>query len=102
MPAMRRKKDEEEITSVAIIGRPNTGKSSLLNSLVGESRAIVSKVAGTTRDAIDCQARLYGGQLIKLVDTAGIRRRTAVYGSAEKVFGSLLPVNETYFCRWSP
>ena len=82
---MHHRKEEEELTSVAIIGRPNTGKSSLLNALVGKERAIVSKIPGTTRDAIDCQATLFSGERIKLIDTAGIRRRTAVYGSAEKV-----------------
>eukprot|EP00210_Caulerpa_lentillifera_P000067 g63.t1 len=77
--------EEDEVTSVAIIGRPNTGKSSLLNILVGKDRSIVSRVAGTTRDAIDCRVRLPRGEFIKLIDTAGIRRRMAVYGSKEKV-----------------
>lgn len=85
MPPMHHRKEVEEITSVAIIGRPNTGKSSLLNAMVGEDRAIVSKIPGTTRDAIDCRAKLFSGEMIKLIDTAGIRRQTAVHGSAEKV-----------------
>ena len=62
---------------VAIIGRPNVGKSSLLNYLVGEERALVSPVAGTTRDAVDTVVDHHGRQ-VRLVDTAGIRRRGVV------------------------
>lgn len=60
---------------VAILGRPNVGKSSLLNALVGEERALVSEIAGTTRDAVDTLVKWHGKR-IRLVDTAGIRRRT--------------------------
>jgi len=67
---------EGEVT-LAIVGRPNVGKSSLLNRLVGEERAVVSSVAGTTRDAIDEQVD-YAGRRIVLVDTAGIRKRGKV------------------------
>jgi GTP-binding protein len=67
-------------TRVAIVGRPNVGKSSLLNAFVGESRAIVSPVSGTTRDAIDMQVER-NGQIYRLIDTAGIRRKKQVeYG----------------------
>ena len=62
---------------VAIIGRPNVGKSSLLNYLVGEERALVSSVAGTTRDAVDTVVDHHGRQ-VRLVDTAGIRRRGVI------------------------
>ena len=62
---------------VAIIGRPNVGKSSLLNRLVGEERALVSSVAGTTRDAVDTVVDHHGRQ-VRLVDTAGIRRRGVI------------------------
>ena len=57
--------------SVAIIGRPNVGKSSLLNALVGQERSIVSSLRGTTRDAIDTELVLPDGRQFKLVDTAG-------------------------------
>src|SRR4051794_32017496 len=62
---------------LAIIGRPNVGKSSLLNSLLGEERAIVSDIPGTTRDAIDTSFE-WAGRTVRLVDTAGIRRRGKV------------------------
>lgn len=65
---------EDEPIAVAIVGRPNAGKSSLLNALVGSERVIVSEVAGTTRDAIDVHLD-FGGRPFLLVDTAGIRRK---------------------------
>lgn len=64
----------EEAITVAIVGRPNAGKSSLLNALVGDERVIVSDVAGTTRDTIDVRFD-FGGRPFVLVDTAGIRRK---------------------------
>ncbi len=71
---------EDDPIQMAIIGRPNVGKSSLLNSICGESRAIVSSIRGTTRDTIDTSLRREGKQW-KLIDTAGIRRRRSVnYG----------------------
>jgi GTP-binding protein len=72
--------EEEEEIKVAIIGRPNVGKSSLLNSFLGEQRSIVSPIAGTTRDAIDTQI-IRGDRQYRLIDTAGIRRKRSVnYG----------------------
>ncbi len=72
--------NEPDEVKVAIVGRPNVGKSSLLNSFVGESRAIVSPVSGTTRDAIDMVVTR-GEQCYRLVDTAGIRKKKQVdYG----------------------
>jgi GTP-binding protein len=72
----------EEATSLALIGRPNVGKSSLVNRLLGEERVIVTPVAGTTRDAIDTRIDFDGREVI-LVDTAGLRRRTKVAGSID-------------------
>ncbi len=65
---------EQRETAVAIIGRPNVGKSTLLNALTGTSRAIVSPIAGTTRDAVD-ETVEYEGSTLRFVDTAGIRRK---------------------------
>lgn len=70
--------EEETSISLAIIGRPNVGKSSILNSLVGAERSIVSDMAGTTRDAIDIDIVSPDGQEFKLIDTAGVRRRASV------------------------
>jgi GTP-binding protein len=67
---------------VAVIGRPNVGKSSLVNRFLGAERVIVSEAAGTTRDAIDTELE-FDGRRIVLVDTAGLRRRTKVAGTVD-------------------
>lgn len=74
---------EDESVKIAIVGKPNVGKSSLLNALVGEERVIVSPIAGTTRDAIDTHLEV-GNIPITLIDTAGIRRRGKVEPGVEK------------------
>lgn len=74
---------EDEKVKIAIVGKPNVGKSSLLNRLLGEERVIVSPIAGTTRDAIDTSLE-YEGIQITLIDTAGIRRRGKVEPGVEK------------------
>jgi GTP-binding protein len=73
----------EDEVSLAIVGRPNVGKSSLLNALVGAERSIVSPVPGTTRDAVDSLFE-YRGQAVRLVDTAGVRRRGRIAPGIEK------------------
>jgi len=75
---------EQHETAVAIIGRPNVGKSTLLNALTGTSRAIVSPIAGTTRDAVD-ETVEYEGNTLRFVDTAGIRRKGKTNLMAEKL-----------------
>ena len=74
--------DAEEPVRLAVIGRPNVGKSSLVNTFLGHERVIVSDVAGTTRDAIDTLLEVDGRQ-VRLVDTAGIRRQAKVQESVE-------------------
>jgi len=75
--------EEEEVTRIAIVGRPNVGKSSVLNAILGFQRSIVSDVPGTTRDAIDIEFEYKDKKLI-LIDTAGIRRRGRVGPGVEK------------------
>ena len=74
--------DTEETLHVAIIGRPNVGKSSLINKLLGENRLVVSEEAGTTRDAIDTPMRYHGRPLV-FIDTAGLRRQSKVEDGVE-------------------
>jgi GTP-binding protein len=69
--------EDEEALRVAVVGRPNVGKSSFVNKLLGEERLVVSEIAGTTRDAIDTPLTYHGRQLI-FVDTAGLRRQTKI------------------------
>jgi GTPase len=73
----------EEVIKFSLIGRPNVGKSSLVNALLGEERVIVSNVAGTTRDAID-SSYTFDGQEYVIIDTAGMRKKGKVYETTEK------------------
>lgn len=75
--------DADDHLKIAIVGRPNAGKSTLLNRLMGEDRAIVSEVAGTTRDAIDSEIS-YFGERVTLIDTAGLRRRGRIAAGVER------------------
>tara|TARA_B100001094_G_C18188920_1_gene805807 strand:- start:2196 stop:3644 length:1449 start_codon:yes stop_codon:yes gene_type:complete len=79
-----KKKTAENAVNIALIGRPNAGKSSILNRIAGESRSLVSDVAGTTRDAIDTYL-LYNKKQYCLVDTAGIRRKTKISDKIESL-----------------
>lgn len=74
---------EENIIKFSVIGRPNVGKSSLVNAILNEERVIVSDVAGTTRDAIDTMFTYHGEQFV-VIDTAGMRKKGRIYESVEK------------------
>jgi GTP-binding protein len=82
LPDTEAREESGEESRLAIIGRPNVGKSSLLNAFAGETRSIVSDIPGTTRDAIDTTLT-WNNELFRLVDTAGIRRRGKIQGTVE-------------------
>ena len=83
LPALENAEEDEEIINVAVIGKPNAGKSSLINAVAGEERAIVSDIAGTTRDAIDTLVENKFGKF-NFTDTAGLRRKSKVEEKIEK------------------
>ncbi|HOA54244.1 MAG: ribosome biogenesis GTPase Der [Acetivibrionales bacterium] len=74
---------EDNVIKVAVVGKPNSGKSSLVNRLIGEERVIVSDIPGTTRDAVDTYVEQDGGKFV-LIDTAGIRRKSRITESIER------------------
>ncbi len=85
--------EEEDVIKIAVVGKPNAGKSSLVNAILGYDRTIVSDISGTTRDAIDTEFIL-DGQKYKIIDTAGIRKKKAVsedveYYSVVRAFGAV-------------
>lgn len=75
--------EEEEIPKIAVVGKPNVGKSSLINKVLGESRVIVSDIAGTTRDAIDTKVEWNGNEYV-FIDTAGLRRKNKIKEELER------------------
>jgi GTP-binding protein len=82
-PQVEEPEEQDADVSIAILGKPNAGKSTLLNALVGEERVIVSEIPGTTRDAVDSYID-FDGKRIKLIDTAGLRRRGKIEPGVEK------------------
>jgi GTP-binding protein len=76
--------EDDSVIKFSLIGRPNVGKSSLINAILGEDRVIVSEIEGTTRDAIDTHFVSDSGQEFTMIDTAGMRKRGKVYESTEK------------------
>ena len=99
LPAENEEENNGDVIKVALIGKPNVGKSSLINKILGEERMIVSDIAGTTRDAIDSEfSNEYGNYVF--IDTAGIRRKSKVEDNLEKysVMRSLLAVERADVC----
>ena len=99
LPPSDGNESDEDVIKVAIIGKPNVGKSSLVNKILGENRVIVSNIAGTTRDAIDSEFENEFGKYV-FIDTAGIRRKNKVSEDLEKysVLRSLLAVERADVC----
>lgn len=99
LPKQSEEEEDDTIIKVAVIGKPNVGKSSLVNQILGENRVIVSDVAGTTRDAIDSEFENEFGKYV-FIDTAGIRRKSKVDDNLEKysVMRSLLAVERADVC----
>lgn len=83
LPKNDNEEDDSTVIKVALIGKPNVGKSSLVNKILGENRVIVSNIAGTTRDAIDSEFENYYGKYV-FIDTAGIRRKSKVTENLER------------------
>lgn len=99
LPPKSETEEDNEKIKVAIIGKPNVGKSSLLNRILGEERSIVSDVAGTTRDAIDSEYTNQFGEYV-LIDTAGLRKKSKVNESIEKfsIMRTLLAIDRADVC----
>ena len=99
VPENDESENDDETIKVAVIGKPNVGKSSLINKLLGQNRVIVSDIAGTTRDAIDTELENEFGKYV-LIDTAGIRRKNKVTESIEKfsIMRTLLAIERADVC----
>ncbi len=98
-PEKSENEDEDDKIKVAVIGKPNVGKSSLINKILGQNRTIVSDIAGTTRDAIDTEFENENGKYT-LIDTAGIRRKSKIKESIEKfsIMRTLLAIERADVC----
>nr|WP_317413285.1 ribosome biogenesis GTPase Der [uncultured Solibaculum sp.] len=99
LPPETEEVQEDDVIRVAIIGKPNVGKSSLVNRIAGEQRVIVSNIAGTTRDAVDTEIQNEHGKFV-LIDTAGIRRKSRVDDPIEKysVLRAKLAIERAQVC----
>lgn len=99
LPACAEETDDDDLIKVAIIGKPNVGKSSLINSICGEERVLVSNIAGTTRDATDTYVENKHGRFM-LIDTAGLRRKSKVEDNIEhySVLRAVTAVERAHVC----
>ncbi len=98
-PTEKENEDDDEIIKIAVIGKPNVGKSSLINKILGEERVIVSNIAGTTRDAIDSYFENEFGKYI-FIDTAGLRRKSKIKENIEKysIMRTMLAIERADVC----